>query len=84
VVMNALMPLAGLVAAGFLAAVAVSVPVPTWLRVTGWVFAMLLLLPPVAWAVLYVVPLWLAAAAVALSRRGDSAAQPPGSTSPAS
>lgn len=69
VVMNALMPLAGLVAAGFLAATAVSVPLPRWLRVLAWVFAVALLVPPVAWAVLYLLPLWLAAAAVALARR---------------
>lgn len=68
VVMNALTPLAGLVAAGFLLAAGVSGTVPRWLRVTGYVFAVLLLLPPVAWAVLYLVPLWLAAAAVARAR----------------
>lgn len=70
VVMNALMPLAGFVAAGFLVAAGVSGAVPTWLRRTGYGFAVALLLPPVAWAVLYLVPLWLAAAAVALARRG--------------
>lgn len=68
VVMNALMPLAGLVAAGFLVAAGASGTVPTWLRVTGYVFAVLLLIPPVAWAVLYLVPLWLAAAAVSRVR----------------
>lgn len=69
VVMNALMPLAGFVAAGFLLAAGISRTVPTALRVAGYVFAALLLLPPVAWAVLYLVPLWLAAAAVPLARR---------------
>lgn len=70
VVMNALMPLAAFAAAGFFVAAGVSGAVPTWLRRTGYVFAVALLLPPVAWAVLYLVPLWLAAAAVALARRG--------------
>ena len=69
VAMNALMPLAGFVAAGFLLAAGVSGAVPTWLRRIGYVFAVLLLLPPVAWAVLYLLPLWLAAAAASLSRR---------------
>jgi hypothetical protein len=72
VLMNALMPLAGFVAAGFLVAAGASGTVPTWLKVTGYVFAVALLLPPVAWAVLYLVPLWLFAAAVALARRGGA------------
>lgn len=70
VVMNALMPLASLVAAGFLVAAGASVPLPTWLRVTGYAFAVALLVPPVAWAVLYLVPLWLSVAAVVVARRG--------------
>jgi hypothetical protein len=69
VLMNALMPLAGFAAAGLLAAVAVSVPLPRWLRVVSRVLAAGLLLPPVAWAVLYLLPLWVAAVAVATSRR---------------
>ena len=68
VVMNALMPLAGFVAAGFLLAAGVSGAVPKALRVVGYVFAFGLLLPPVGWAVLYLLPLWLAAAAVSLGR----------------
>lgn len=70
IVMNALMPLAGFVAAGFLVAAGVSGTVPKGLRIIGYVFATGLLLPPVAWAVLYLVPLWLAAAAVSLARSG--------------
>lgn len=70
IVMNALMPLAGFVAAGFLFAAGVSGAVPKWLAVTGYVFAVALLPPPVAWAVLYLLPLWLAAAAVSVARHG--------------
>lgn len=70
ILMNALMPLAGFVAAGFVLATGVSGAVPKGLRVTGYVFAIALLLPPVAWAVLYLLPLWLAAAAVSSARRG--------------
>lgn len=69
VVMNALMPLAGFAGAGFLLATGISGELPKALRITGYVFAVALLVPPVAWAVQYLLPLWLAAAAVSLSRR---------------
>lgn len=68
VLMNALMPLAGFVGAAFLLATGVSGALPKALRVTGYVFAVALLVPPVAWAVQYLLPLWLAVAAVSLSR----------------
>ena len=70
--LNALQPLAALVGAGFLATLALAGRgglLPRWLVVTAGVLAVGLLLPPVSWAVVYLLPLWVAGAGVSAGRR---------------
>lgn len=69
--LNALQPLAAYLGAAFLICVfaACRGAVPTWIRVSAAVLAVGLLLPPVAWAVVYLLPVWVAATGIALWRR---------------
>jgi hypothetical protein len=68
--LNALQPLAGALGAAFLLCVfaACRGGVPQWVRVSALVLGVGLLLPPVAWAIVYALPLWIAATGIALWR----------------
>ncbi len=71
VLMNVLHPVAMWIGAGFLIAVAIAArAVSRPLVVVSGVFALGLLLPPLAWAVSYLLGLWFAGVGVWLWRRG--------------
>ena len=70
-VMNVVHPVAGWFGAGLMVAVAVAArPVSRALSVASAVFALGLLLPPVAWLVTYLLGAWFAGVGVWLWRRG--------------
>ncbi|TFV68155.1 UNVERIFIED_ORG: hypothetical protein E4P37_00250 [Bacillus sp. AZ43] len=70
VLMNLAHPMAAWVGAGFLIAVAVAARDSRPLAVVSGVFALGLLLPPVGWAVTYLMPFWFAGVGIWLWRRG--------------
>lgn len=69
--LNAFQPLAAYLGAAFLVCVFVACrgAVPTWMRLSAAVLAVGLLLPPVSWAIVYLLPVWVAATGIALWRR---------------
>ena len=68
--MNVVHPMAAWVGAGFLIAVAVAAREAKGLRVASTVFAVGLLLPPIGWAVTYLMAFWFAGVGIWLWRRG--------------
>lgn len=67
--LNSWQPLAGMLGAAFLICVFAGCDVARWIRMSALVLGIGLLLPPVGWAVLYLLPLWVAATGVSLWRR---------------